>query len=333
MPEDKILDNLKEIVQTIADEMKIILPIAGVTHQADSLSMKIANNAEDKNLILIIDSAHETDSVIFNKLQQIVLNPLVNSDKVFVVITGRGNLPYFDSHYLREAKQETLELSPDRENDADGNLKADDHIIDKTLEMFYPNIAIPNTDDVNEFFYGISRGFPLMMRIFLELYSQNEDNQPIGIILDAAIDTLLKTLTDKQVNTDDKYRTYLEKLSVLPNQYSFAEIQSFIDLGRKEERETRSFLADHDLIEWRSPKEEPMKQQGETKTKGNPGYQIKHCINNPIRYFLKHHKPDTWAKYKKAAKTAWESHIEELSGWDDRITEVYKSEINMIEKL
>lgn len=242
------------------------------------LQQNISELPDSKSLVLIIDSAHESEEEYFTLLQRYVISPLTYTSRVYTIITGRGTPPTWDSPYLRTA--DSQEIEP---------FEAED--VGKQLGTPQLKHRSEECDLIAE----ISGGYPGTVRLLAE--SDKDD------LYDAIPDVLKNLLEDVSPPQWNNVREYLDLISLFTKPFRETEAETLLNQIREEKsididvRAAHSVLIDIHLMEWRSG-----------------GYELNKSIRAPVKIYLQKRNPALWSVYYKAAIQLFENLSERFAG-------------------
>ena len=200
------LPTTARILQEFAQKVLSFSDLSGI--QPSELSLKVMQRTReyliDHLLILLVDSAYETDWAILRELEEYFLGPLAVEKKVLIILAGRGPAFSWSSPELGfRARQ--IPLKPFAEEETQEQ-------IDK-LSLDKP----PSAGDIHKF----SQGIPLITYLFTTDWPSTPAtdvqayNQIIDNFLAIGIPHPKQTTVKDKVDERTGIRQYLEVLSVL----------------------------------------------------------------------------------------------------------------------
>jgi len=237
----------------------------GLDDKSKYIQRDISELSESKTLVLIIDSAHESQKNLFDLLQRYVITPLTHTNRVFTIITGRGTPPTWDSPYLRTAN--SAQIIPFETDDVGKQLK-----ISRLRHRKEESYQIAE----------ISGGYPGTVRLLAE----SAENDPY----DAIPGVLEKLLEDVPPTYWNIVYRYLERICVFKRPFRVSEAEALLErftgekLVPEDVKEAHDTLIDIHLMEWRSG-----------------GYELNESIKIPLQKYLQRKEHAAWKTYRNTA--------------------------------
>ena len=223
----KVLDKIAQHWQTT------LVKTASLDNKSKYLQREVSELPAEKTLVLIIDSAYESPKDLFALFQRYILTPLTHTNRVFVVVTGRGTPPIWGSPYLRTAA--TIKMTP-FSSDQIAALLADS--------------GFEHRKEVGALIAEISGGYPGTARLLAE--SGCEDPYD-------AVPRVLEHLLAEVPPVDWKIvRMYLERICVFTKPFKESEVDALLqqmndqEISPEDAHLANDRLIEHHLLEWHS---------------------------------------------------------------------------------
>lgn len=202
--------------------------------------------------ILLMDSIYECPDATRVEIEKYVLAPILTSERVFILLSGRGKRPVWSRPELQTA--EIIELPPLKEL-----------YVKEQLERMH-SLRAQEYHEIAD----LSGGYPLIVHIM------GKSEKALDEALSDAINVIIKdTLPEDQqkVETFDELRTQIEKLALVNIPFRIPDVEDYLYPGDSEQRARTNqlinlLLASHIL-----------RYEGK-------GYQLNQSIIHPIRKWL-----------------------------------------------
>lgn len=169
---------------------------------------------ESKNVpVLLVDSVYECPEEVRIEIEKYIFAPLLASERVFLILSGRGKRPIWSSPELQMA--EIITLVPLERDDVKEQLaKLKKAGKSKRDESEYDEIA------------DLSGGYPLIARVMAE-----SEKKSLTDALDKAIDIMIKDTLPEPEQEGEKYsqtRSQIEKLSLVDIPFRIADVEAYL---------------------------------------------------------------------------------------------------------
>lgn len=220
--------------------------------QKEYLARGLAYRDSNTVPVLLVDSIYECSEEIRTEIEKYVLAPILTSERVFILLSGRGKRPIWSRPELQMA--EILELPP---------LKG--LFVKEQLEKM-GSARVVEYEQITD----LSNGYPLIVRVMGESVKE-----PLVALSDAIDIIITDTLPENNLidGRYDELRIQIEKLSMVNIPFRIPEIEEYLFPNDPERRaETNNLinllLASHIL-----------RYEGK-------GYRLNPSIVHPIRNWL-----------------------------------------------
>jgi hypothetical protein len=268
---------LEALLDRISEHWQVArLSSGSLEEKSKYLQRQVSEMSENKTLVLIVDSAHESQKELFMLFQRYILTPLTHTRRVFTIITGRGKAPIWGSPYLRKPRKDDInpmEVEDILELLADPDLK--------------PRVSQP------EVIAEISGGYPGSARLFAE--SGYED--PYAAV-PWVLDQLLAEVPRAEMG---RMRRYLERICVFSRPFKESEVEKLLvqmgdgELTPEAAQEAFNRLLEIHLMDWHSG-----------------GYVLNESIRIPLHKYLRKIETQTWEYYRRSAIQLFEQLAADL---------------------
>lgn len=226
--------------------------------QKDYFARGLAYRASKTVPILLADSVYECPDETRIDIEKYILTPLLASERVFIVLSGRGKRPIWSRPELRDP--EIIELPP---------LQRD--FVIQQLEKLKKQKKAKRDPVEYDVIADLSDGYPLIVRVLAE-----SEEKSLTDALDKAIDIIIKDALPEPEQEDKKYlqtRPLIEKLALVDIPFRIPDVEEYL-YGNDKERRAKTndlialLLASHLL-----------RYEGK-------GYHLNQSIVKPIRRWL-----------------------------------------------
>lgn len=246
-------DNIPNLLDRLARYLEIdFIESRDPDIQKEYLARGLAYRAAKTVPIILVDSIYECPEIISIEIEKYVLAPLLTSEHVFLVLSGRGKRPAWSRPELQNA--EIFDLPPLLEEHVKEQLEK----MKSARAAEYRQIA------------DLSDGYPLIVRVM------GESKKDLTNALNDAIDIIIQDVLPKNVNDERKYtetRSQIEKLSLVGIPFRIPDVEDYLYPNDPEQRTKTNNLVNL-LLESRL-----LRYEGK-------GYQINRSVINPIRKWL-----------------------------------------------
>jgi hypothetical protein len=252
------LQDLSALLEKLTRYLQIdIIQSQNPDVQKDYLARGLAYRIEKTPPILFVDSIFECSEEIRIAIEKFILTPLLTSEKIFIILSGRGKRPSWSRPELQNA--EIIPLFPLEEM----------YVEEQLMKM--KSARARQYKEISE----LSGGYPLVVRVIGGSEKEPADalNEAIDIIIK---ETLPKTLPEGKVLDENKYidiRSQIEKLSLVQIPYRITDVEEYLFPGDPEQRKKTNQLINILLASY------IIRYEGK-------GYQLNKSITYPIRKWL-----------------------------------------------
>lgn len=206
--------------------------------QKDYLARGLAYRKTSDVPILLVDSIYECSEDIRTEIEKFILAPILSSEQVFIILSGRGKYPIWSRPELQSA--EILNLEP-----------LDDAFIREQLEKLKELEKFTRDPSEMDAIVEYSGGNPLIARIL----ATSEKEKPLHDALSEAIDTVIEDTLPAEVNEEEKYqiRSQLEKLTLVGIPFRNIDVEEYLygndpERRRKTDRLLNLLKASHLMV-------------------------------------------------------------------------------------
>lgn len=220
--------------------------------QKEYLARGLAYGALKTVPVLLVDSIYECSEEIRTEIEKYVLAPILTSERVFILLSGRGKRPVWSRPELQMA--EIIELPP---------LKG--VFVKEQLEKM-GSARIFEYEQITD----LSSGYPLIVRVM------GESGQELLVALSDAIDIIIKDTLPENNLIDGRYdelRSQIEKLSLVNIPFRIPDIEEYLYPNASERRAETNNLINLLLTS------HILRYEGK-------GYQLNPSIVHPVRNWL-----------------------------------------------
>jgi len=243
-------------------------------NQREYLAKKLAQRTSGDRPVVLFDSIYECGEPIRKQIERDILIPLLASNQVTVILSGRGKRPIWTSPEFRNA--EYIKLQPPGKQ-----------FVHAQLEKMKSK-HVGEFEKITEW----SGGCPLVVRILgkAEIISLESLNK--------AIDVLIKESLLVEIKDYVETREAMQKLALFKAPFRDLDVVHYLFLenpeGRSRTKKLVNFLLDNYLLEW--------DDTGERR-----GYMMNKTIAHPLHAWLTGY-PEKLKQYYKE----WEMAVEAL---------------------
>lgn len=253
--------------------------------QKDYLARGLAYRASRTVPVLLVDSVYECPEEVRIEIEKYIFAPLLASERVFLILSGRGKRPIWSSPALQRA--EFFTLQPLEKDDVKEQLaKLQKAKKSKRDKSEYDQIA------------DLSGGYPLIARVMAETGPEKS----LTDALDEAIDIIIKDTLPAPEQEEQKYsqtRLQIEKLSLVDIPFRIPDVEAYLYPGGPERRAKTNELVALLLA------------SGLLRHEGK-GYQLNPSVTHPIRKWL-------------ARKGQYDGYLNQLAKASKQLQEDYPS--------
>jgi hypothetical protein len=220
--------------------------------QKEYLARGLAYRAPKTMPVLFVDSIYECSENIRVEIEKYVLAPLLTSEQVYIVLSGRGKRPAWSRPELQNA--EIISLSP---------------LMEEYVKEQLEKIKSPHVSLYKEI-ARLSGGYPLVVRVM------GESKKELHEALNDAIDIIIKDTLPQNERDGKRYsdiRIQIEKLSLVNINYRIPDVEEYLYPDDPERRAKTNNLMNLLLASYM------IRYEGK-------GYQLNKSISHPIRKWL-----------------------------------------------
>ncbi len=220
--------------------------------QKDYFARGLAYRASKAVPILLVDSIYECPDDVRTELEKYILTPILASERVFIVLSGRGKRPIWSRPELQTA--EIIELHPLTEIFVKEQLEK----MKSTRAAEFQQIA------------ELSGGYPLIVRIL------GESDKALITALNDAIDIIIQDTLPENEREGKRYletRSQIEKLSLVDIPFRIPDVEDYLYPNDPEQRAQANQLFNVLLAS------RILRYEGK-------GYQLNQSIVHPVRKWL-----------------------------------------------
>ncbi|MEP0804162.1 MAG: hypothetical protein HRF47_01625 [Chloroflexota bacterium] len=252
-------DNIPDVLDRLARYLEIeTIETEDRDFKKDYFARGLAYRASKTVPVLLVDSIYECPEETRIDIEKYILAPLLASERVFIILSGRGKHPIWSRPELQTA--EIIPLGPFENTE----------FVKEQLEKLKEKSK--RAADEYEEIVKLSGGYPLIVRVMAE----TEPEKSLTDALDTAIDIIIKDTLPKPEQEDRKYaeiRSQLEKLALVNIPFRIPDIEEYLYGDDKERRaKTNQLIA-------------LLLESGLLRYEGK-GYQLNESVKHPIRKWL-----------------------------------------------
>ncbi len=205
--------------------------------------------------VLLVDSIYECPDDIRVELEKYILAPILASERVFIVLSGRGKRPIWSRPELRSS--EIIELKPLQSN-----------FVMEQLEKLKKQGKLKRDPGEYTIIADLSDGYPLIVRLLAETDKQ------LSAALDDAINIIIQDALpeDKRKNLEN-IRPDIEKLALVDIPFRIPDVEEYL-YGDDPARRAKANNLINLLLE-----SYLLRYEGK-------GYQLNQSLIHPIRKWL-----------------------------------------------
>lgn len=228
--------------------------------QKDYFARGLAYRSSKTVPVLLADSIYECPEETRIEIEKYILAPVLASERVFVILSGRGKRPVWSRPELRDA--EIIEL----------NSLEHDFVIDQ-LNKLKQQRKLKRSASEYEAIFDLSGGNPLIVRIMAE----TEGKRTLSTALNDAIDVMIQdTLPEGDQKDEKRYletRSQIEKLALVDIPFRIPDVEAYLypddAEGRAKTNSLVSLLLTSHIARYEGK-----------------GYQLNQSIVHPLRKWL-----------------------------------------------
>lgn len=253
--------DIADVLNRLARSLEVDLIESGnLNFQKDYFARGLAYRKSKTVPVLLVDSVYECPEAVRIEIEKYIFAPLLASERVFLILSGRGKRPIWSRPELQDAEILTLEPLE--------NAYVKEQLVklkkagkSKRNETEYDTIA------------DLSGGYPLIVRVMAE-----SEKESLPDALDEAIDIIIKDTLPEPEREEKKYlptRALIEKLALVDIPFRIPDVEAYLfpDPQDTEKRaktnELVKVLLASNLLRYE-----------------NKGYQLNPSVVHPIRKWL-----------------------------------------------
>ncbi len=254
-------EDIPEVLRRLAHTLEIdFIESEDLNFQKDYFARGLAYGKSKTVPVLLVDSVYECPEEVRIEIEKYIFAPLLASERVFLILSGRGKRPIWSSPELQRAEFFTLE--PLEKDDVKEQLaKLQKAKKSKRDESEYDEIA------------DLSCGYPLIACVMAE-----SEKESLTDALDEAIDIIIKDTLPEPERKEEKYsqiRPLIEKLSLVDIPFRIPDVEAYLFPDPKDANRRAKT---NDLVAL-------LLASGLLRYEGK-GYQLNSSVVNPIRKWL-----------------------------------------------
>lgn len=255
-------DDIPDVLNRLAHYLDIeTIETEDRDFQKDYFARGLAYRASKTVPVLLVDSIYECPEETRIDIEKYILASLLASERVFIILSGRGRRPIWSRPELQTA--EIIPVGPFQSNEA---------VREQLINL---KEKLKRAADEYEEIANLSGGYPLIVRLMAE----TEPEKSLTYALDAAIDIIIKDTLPKPEQEDTKYaeiRSEIEKLALVNIPFRIPDVEEYLYGDEDKERRSKTNQLIALLLE-----------SGLLRYEGK-GYQLNESVKHPIRKWLEH---------------------------------------------
>ncbi len=186
--------------------------------QKDYFARGLAYRSAKTTPVLLVDSIYECPDDTRIEFEKYILAPILASERVFVILTGRGKRPIWSRPELRDA--DIIKIQPLEYN-----------FVMEQLEKLKEQGKLKRDLSEYEAIADLSGGYPLIVRILAE------SSKHLPGALDDAIDIIIRdTLPEREQENLESIRPYIEKLALVAIPFRIPDVAEYLYGDNRESR-------------------------------------------------------------------------------------------------
>ncbi|MBV6394119.1 MAG: hypothetical protein KPEEDBHJ_03367 [Anaerolineales bacterium] len=223
--------------------------------QKDYFARGLAYRASKTIPVLFVDSIYECPDNVRIEFEKYILAPILASERVFVILSGRGKRPIWSRPELRDAN--IVKIEPLQPN-----------FVMEQLEKLNKQGKLKRDPSEYAAIADLSGGYPLIVRVM------SESNKPLSAALDEAINIIIEeTLPEREQKNLESIRPFIEKLSLVDIPFRIPDVDEYLYGDDREHRAKTNNLINLLLESYL------LRFEGK-------GYQLSQSVVHPIRKWL-----------------------------------------------
>lgn len=246
-------DDIPDLLNRLAHYLEIdVIETDDREFQKDYFARGLAYRASKTIPILLVDSIYECPEDIRVEIEKYILAPILASERVFLILSGRGKRPIWSRPELQMG--EIIELPPLEK------------VFVKEQLIKMGSVRVDESDQIVE----LSGGYPLIVRVL------GKSDKSLPDALNDAIDDLITETLPESEREGQRYldtRSKIEKLSLVGIPFRIPDIEEYLYPDNPERRAETNNLINILLTS------HILRYEGK-------GYQLNKSISHPIQKWL-----------------------------------------------
>ena len=223
--------------------------------QKDYFARGLAYRSATNTPVLLVDSIYECPNDIRIEFEKYILAPILASERVFIILTGRGKRPIWSRPELRDA--DIIKLEPLKPN-----------FVVEQLDNLKKQGRLKRDPNEYETRADLSGGYPLIVRVMAE------SNKQLSAALDDAINIIIEeTLPERGRGNLENIRPFIEKLALVDIPFRIPDVDEYLYGDDHDRRSKTNYLVNLLLESYL------LRYEGK-------GYQLGQSVVHPIRKWL-----------------------------------------------
>ncbi len=221
----------------------------------DYFARGLAYRSAQATPVLLVDSIYECPDDTRIEFEKFILAPILASERVFVILSGRGKRPIWSRPELRDA--DIIKIEPLQSN-----------FVIEQLEKLNKQGKLKRDPSEYATIAYLSCGYPLIVRVMAE------SNKQLLTALDEAINIIIgETLPEREQKNLENIRPFIEKLALVDIPFRIPDVDEYLYGDDREPRAKTNHLINLLLESYL------LRYEGK-------GYQLSQSIVHPIRKWL-----------------------------------------------
>ncbi len=251
--------DIPEVLSRLARSLEIdFIESEDLNFQKDYFARGLAYRKSKTVPVLLVDSVYECPEEVRIEIEKYIFAPLLASERVFLILSGRGKRPIWSSPELQMA--EILTLDPLEHA----------YVKEQLVKLKKAGKSKRNETEYDEI-ADLSCGYPLIVRVMAE-----SEQKVLADALDEAIDIIIKDTLPETEREEKKYlqtRALIEKLALVNIPFRIPDVEAYLFPDDPERRAKTNELVNVLLA------------SGLLRYEGK-GYQLNPSVVHPLRKWL-----------------------------------------------
>ncbi len=223
--------------------------------QKDYFARGLAYRSATNTPVLLVDSIYECPDDVRIEFEKYILAPILASERVFVIVSGRGKRPIWSRPELRDA--DIIKLEPLEPN-----------FVVEQLEKLKKQGKLKRDPSEYDAIADLSGGYPLIVRVMAE------SNKQLSAALDEAINIIIEeTLPESGRGNLENIRPFIERLAFVGIPFRIPDVDEYLYGDNHDRRSKTNHLVNLLLESYL------LRYEGK-------GYQLSQSVVHPIRKWL-----------------------------------------------